>query len=36
MKLRNVKCESSVLEDGSSGIEYKIEREREREMMMEK
>jgi len=35
MKLRNMKCEPSVLEDGNSGIEYKIEgggeRERERE-----
>jgi hypothetical protein len=30
MKLRNMKCETSVLEVGNSGIEYKIERERER------
>jgi hypothetical protein len=31
MKLRNMRCETPVLEVGNSGIEYKIQTERERE-----
>jgi len=31
MKFRNMRFETSVLEVGNSGTEYKIQRERERE-----
>jgi len=34
-EIKKYECETSVLEVGNSGIEYKTERERDREMKME-